>query len=51
MVVLGDPLDKFFKGVMVMDNDSELRDNRLALLSSIVRLFNPIADFSKLQNA
>lgn len=51
MVTLRDPLDQFFKGVMVMAEDSSLRANRLALLSGIVRLFLRIADFSKLQNA
>jgi glycyl-tRNA synthetase beta chain len=51
MVTLRDPLDQFFKGVMVMADDSSLRANRLALLSGIVRLFLHIADFSKLQNA
>jgi glycyl-tRNA synthetase beta chain len=50
MVTLRDPLDQFFKGVMVMADDASLRDNRLALLSGIVRLFLRIADFSKLQN-
>ncbi len=51
MVSLRDPLDQFFKGVMVMAEDTSLRANRLALLSGIVRLFLRIADFSKLQNA
>ena len=51
MVTLRDPLDQFFKGVMVMAEDSSLRANRLALLSGIVHLFLRIADFSKLQNA
>lgn len=41
-------VDTFFDKVMVNDPDPRLRANRLALLSSIQRLFSGIADFSKL---
>lgn len=51
MIGLREPLDGFFKGVMVMDEDPALRQNRLALMGRLVRLFSRIADFSKLQNA
>jgi glycyl-tRNA synthetase beta chain len=50
MVPLAEPLDQFFKNVMVMDNDINLRNNRIQLLSGIVKQFIFIADFSKLQN-
>jgi glycyl-tRNA synthetase beta chain len=47
-VKLKDPLAAFYETVMVMDKDDRLRRNRLALLSSIVVVFGPIADFTKL---
>jgi glycyl-tRNA synthetase beta chain len=42
------PIDEFFEGVMVMVEDERIRDNRLALLDEIGKLFLRIADFSKL---
>ena len=42
------PIDEFFEGVMVMVEDEKIRDNRLALLDEIGKLFLRIADFSKL---
>ena len=42
------PVDRFFDEVMVMVDDRELRDNRLALLTRIGSLFYRIADFSRL---
>ncbi len=42
------PIDDFFDGVMVMVEDEEVRNNRLALLDEIGKLFLRIADFSKL---
>lgn len=41
-------VDRFFNEVFVMDKDPEVRDNRLALLAEIARLFGRIADFSRL---
>jgi glycyl-tRNA synthetase beta chain len=41
-------LDKFFDQVMVMVEDSELRGNRLALLSLFGKEFTRIADFSEI---
>ena len=41
-------VDSFFEGVMVMDKDMKLRENRLALLNEISLLFKKIADFSKI---
>lgn len=42
-------VDGFFDGVMVMVEDTSLRDNRLALLRALHELFAPLADFSRLQ--
>jgi glycyl-tRNA synthetase beta chain len=42
------PIDEFFDGVMVMVDDEAIRNNRLALLDEIGKLFLRIADFSKL---
>ncbi len=42
-------VDRFFDEVMVMDEDAEQRDNRLALLRALHELFAPLADFSRLQ--
>ncbi len=42
------PIDEFFEGVMVMVEDEAIRNNRLALLDDIGKLFLRIADFSKL---
>ncbi len=42
------PIDGFFDGVMVMVEDEAVRNNRLALLDEIGKLFLRIADFSKL---
>jgi glycyl-tRNA synthetase beta chain len=42
------PVDAFFDGVMVMAEDEQVRNNRLALLTGIARLFSAIADFSRI---
>lgn len=41
-------VDLFFEKVMVMAEDQRVRDNRLALLTGIARLFAKLADFSRL---
>jgi len=41
-------VDRFFDEVLVMDPDLNLRNNRLAILSMIKRLFSMFADFSKI---
>jgi len=41
-------VDRFFDAVMVMDEDAELRRNRLALLSRLKSLFDQVADLSVL---
>jgi len=42
------PVDRFFDKVMVMAEDQRVRTNRLALLTTIARLFGKIADFSRI---
>lgn len=41
-------IDEFFENVLVMDKDEKVKDNRLALLYSVKKKFDKIADFSKL---
>ena len=45
---LRDDVDAFFNDVMVMAEDEALRNNRLALLSSLHNMMNRVADISKL---
>ncbi len=49
MAGLKEPVDAFFDGVMVMCDDSDLRNNRLALLQELRTLFLKVADISRLQ--
>jgi len=49
LVALREPLDIFFKQVMVMVPDQDLRLNRLALLNKLRALFLRVADISFLQ--
>ncbi len=41
-------VDAFFDGVMVMADKEAVRTNRLALLTGVARLFEGIADFSRI---
>ncbi|MGZ5780158.1 MAG: DALR anticodon-binding domain-containing protein, partial [Burkholderiaceae bacterium] len=41
-------VDAFFNDVMVMAEDEQLRNNRLALLSNLHSMMNRVADISKL---
>jgi glycyl-tRNA synthetase beta chain len=50
LAALKEPVDAFFDSVMVMTEDSALRDNRLALLQSLRNLFLRVADLSRLQS-
>ncbi|HRY30469.1 MAG TPA: hypothetical protein P5079_10595, partial [Elusimicrobiota bacterium] len=43
-------VDEFFKGVMVMDPNEEVRLNRLNLLIRLTALFRRLADLSRLQD-
>jgi len=49
LAALQSPVDDFFDDVMVMADDTALRDNRLALLNSLSDLFLQVADISRLQ--
>ena len=42
------PVDQFFDDVLVMAEDSNIRQNRLALLYQISQLFGLLADFSRI---
>lgn len=43
------PIDAFFEAVMVLADEEDVRENRLALLAGVEGLFLKIADISKLQ--
>ena len=43
-----DPVDAFFNDVMVMAEDTDLRNNRIALLRDLHGLMNKVADISRL---
>jgi len=45
---LREPVDRFFDDVMVMTDDEDVRNNRLALLSKLRNLFLGLADISRL---
>lgn len=49
LAVLKGPIDTFFDQVMVMVDDTAVRNNRLALLAQMGGLFNHVADISRLQ--
>ena len=49
LAILRDPIDQFFDHVMVMDEDPELQQNRIALVGFVCSLFSQVADLSKLQ--
>ena len=48
LVALSSPIDQFFEDVMVMDPNTQLRDNRLALLQQLHQKMNLVADLGKL---
>jgi len=51
MVLIGfkERIDKFFDNVFVMDNDENIRNNRLALLKNIKDMFFKYGDLSKIR--
>ena len=49
LATLREPVDAFFDGVKVNDNDPKIRKNRLLLLSQFRELLNEVANFSKLE--
>jgi glycyl-tRNA synthetase beta chain len=48
LVVLRAPVDDFFERIMVMDENIERRNNRLALLRDVQQLLGGVADLSRL---
>jgi glycyl-tRNA synthetase beta chain len=48
LVALRAPVDDFFERIMVMDDNIERRNNRLALLRDVQRLLGGVADLSRL---
>jgi glycyl-tRNA synthetase beta chain len=48
LVALRAPVDDFFERIMVMDDDLERRNNRLALLRDVQLLLGGVADLSRL---
>jgi glycyl-tRNA synthetase beta chain len=42
------PIDSFFDGVLIMDDDLALREMRLRLLNSFVDVFANVADIGKM---
>lgn len=45
---LAAPIDAFFDGVMVMDKDEKIKNNRLGILKLVDNLICQVADFSKI---
>ncbi|OHD67886.1 MAG: glycine--tRNA ligase subunit beta [Spirochaetes bacterium RBG_16_49_21] len=43
-------IDRFFDKVLVMENDTRLRDNRLYVLESILKNFTKLMDFSRIED-
>ncbi|MEW6599812.1 MAG: glycine--tRNA ligase subunit beta [Nitrospirota bacterium] len=48
MFKLEGPVNSFFDGVLVMDKNPQIKENRLALLFSVKKLFDSLADFSRI---
>ena len=48
LAALRKPIDEFFDKVMVMDENVELRTNRMKLLNRFVAVFANVADFGKM---
>ena len=48
LAALRGPVDRFFDEVMVMADDTAVKNNRLALLSELRSVFLDVADISRL---
>ncbi len=48
LFTLEKPINEFFEGVLVMDDNPLIKDNRLALLLSVKRSFDALGDFSRI---
>ncbi len=45
---LSKPINTFFDSVLVMDKKPEIKENRLALLATVRKVFDSLGDFSKI---
>ena len=45
---LREPIDRFFDDVLVMDEDTHVRENRLRLLNRFAAVFGGVADIGAL---
>ena len=48
LAALKEPIDRFFADVLVMDEDTRVRENRLRLLNRFAKVFEGVADISAL---
>lgn len=48
LAALREPIDRFFNDVLVMDEDTKLRENRLRLLNRFANVFADVADIGAL---
>ncbi|MHB1420164.1 MAG: glycine--tRNA ligase subunit beta [Bacillota bacterium] len=48
MANLREPIDRFFEGVLVMAEDEQVRNNRLAMLKDIATFLASVADLSRI---
>ncbi len=42
-------IDEYFENILVMDKDEKIKNNRLALLVSLRKIFSKLMDFTKIQ--
>jgi len=49
LIAINPAIEKFFEDVLVMDDNEEIKQNRLAMLTKLKKYYNQIADFSALQ--
>ena len=48
LVSIKDDIDKFFDSVMVMDENPDIKENRLSMLNHIKNTMEKVADLSKI---
>ena len=49
LATLRAPIDQFFEDVTVNSDDTDIRDNRLKLLTHIRTIMNGVANFSEIE--
>ncbi len=50
LAALRPTIDQYFEDVMVMDDNEDIRNNRIATLAQVNKLFSTVADISLLQS-